>query len=469
MTTGDLNGIILLDCYLILGVLFMPGLIEGIFGDYAYQLIMQLNMLLQLVSSGLIFSLPLRRKKHWPLWLLLSLGICVVLLWGSVVFRTYYSNLATRFVMRFIQFSMPLIIMLLCFRNPLHAKLKTWCASIASMEIGAAVFSFLLALRGIDERVTISLISPSRSPNSLDWAIYFALHILIYCLLYRFTAPKQGNELDRASQFSTTLLTLACMVFLTVPDCVSNEFRAESWPMLLVNRSYLLALSAFILILCNGIELQSRYRTEMAVMDQVLSQERKQYLQLKENIDVINMHCHDLKHQLDDFSGKLTKEEIESLRDAMAIYDRNIRTGSEVLDVVIYLSQLTCEKESIELTCLADGAALGFMRTRHVYSLFNNALGNAIEAVRKLNEKGKRAISLTVAKTDKQVEIEITNFFDGILAETGGTTKADKGHHGFGTMSMRYIAELYHGTMTVQTHHDIYNLQISIPILERNL
>lgn len=442
---------------------------DPLISRYGFQLVVQLNMLLQLISSGLIFSLPLRKKRNWPLWLLLSLGLCAVLLVGCIVFRSYYSNLATRFVMRFIQFSMPFIIMLLCFENPIHAKLKVWCAGVAAMEIGAAVYSFLLALRGIDERITISLIDSARHPSTLDWVIYHGLHILIYYLLYRYFGPKQGDELDRTSRSSTTLLTLACLVFLTVPDCVSNEFRAESWPMLLVNRGYLLALSAFILVLCNGIELQSHYRTEMTVMDQVLSQERKQYLQMKENIDVINMRCHDLKHQLDDFSGKLTDQEIDSLREAMAIYERNIKTGSDVLDVVLYLSQLTCEKDGIELTCLADGAALSFMRTRHVYSLFNNALGNAIEAVRKLSEKEKRIISLTVGKVDGRVEIEVTNFFDGNHAKSGETTKADKSHHGFGTMSMRYIVEQYSGTLTVQTHHDIYDLCISIPIPADNL
>ena len=331
------------------------------------------------------------------------------------------------------------------------------------MEIGAAVFSFLLALRGIDERVTISLIRPLRYTTSVDWAIYYVLHVITYYLLYRIAGPKQGEELDRASRNSTTLLTLACVVFLTVPDCLSNEFRAESWALLLVNRCYLLALSAFILVLCNGIELQSHYRTEMTVMEQVLAQERKQYLQMKENIDVINMHCHDLKHQLNDFSGKLTEREIESLRDAMAVYERNIKTGSDVLDVVLYLSQLTCEKEGIELTCLADGSALQFMLTRHVYSLFNNALGNAIEAVRKLSEREKRVISLTVAAAEGRLEIEETNFFDSSKPAPGKTTKPDINHHGFGIMSMRYIVEQYHGTLTVQTHQDIYDLSISMP------
>ena len=104
----------------------------------------------------------------------------------------------------------------------------------------------------------------------------------------------------------------------------------------------------------------------MAMMDRILSEERKQFAQMKENIDIINMRCHDLKHQLEDFSGRLTDREIAELQEAMEIYDSNIRTGNEALDTVLYIHQLTCRKEGIILTCLADGNALSFMRTRHV-------------------------------------------------------------------------------------------------------
>lgn len=434
---------------------------------FTYQLMVQLNMYFQVLSSGLIFASSLRRKRRQALWLLLSLGLCSAALLFCVVLRLHHNNLATRFIMRLIQFSMPLCVILLGTEGTFTTKLRAWCGGIAAMEIGAAFYSLLLALLGVDERVTICLYDGSRGPNMFDWIVYHAIHLLVYFIVFRVARPRRDDELDGIGNISTALLILACLLFLTVPDCVSNEFRAESWSMLLVNRIYLLALSVFILALCSGIELQSYYRIKMTVIEQVAAQDRKRYQQMKENIDVINTRCHDLKHQLDDFSGKLTKDEVELLRDAMDIYDRNIRTGSEVLDVVIYLSQLTCEKEGIELTCLADGAALAFMSTSHIYSLFNNAIGNALEAVCKLSEREKRVVSVSVVQWEGNVVIEVTNFFDGVCEETEGrlmTGKRDKGRHGFGTMSMRYIAAQYGGSMSIKTQRDIFNLRICIPI-----
>ena len=231
-----------------------------------------------------------------------------------------------------------------------------------------------------------------------------------------------------------------------------------------MNRLYLLVLAVFILALCSSIEFQSRYRINMAVMDQVLSEERKQYHQLKDSIDAINILCHDLRHRLEQFSGRLTDEEIGSLRSAMSIYDSTIKTGSEVLDVVFHLNAMACQKEGIQFTVLADGAALCFVETRHLYSLFNNALSNAMEAVRKLDNPDKRVISVSVKQAGETVEIEIFNFFDGCLPGAWDTTKEDRHLHGFGTKSMRYIAQLYGGVLSVQLRKDIYNLHISIPI-----
>ena len=444
----------------------MSTLLEPYPAEFTYQLMVQLNMFFQVIASGLIFASSLRQKRRQPLWVLLSLVLCTAALMACVAFRIHHNSLATRFIMRLVQFSMPLCVILLGTEGTFTTKLRAWCGGIAAMEIGAAFYSLLLASLGVDERKTICLYDGARGPDTFDWVLYHAIHLLVYFIVYRLARPRRDDELDWMGNFSTTLLTLACLLFLTIPDCVSNEFRAESWPMLLVNRIYLLALSVFILALCSGIELQSYYRVRMTVMEQVAFRERKQYQQMKENMDIINMHCHDLKRQLNDFSGRLTHDEIDSLREAMDIYDHNIRTGSEVLDVVLYINQLTCEKEGIELTCLADGSALDFMSTSHIYSLFNNAIGNALEAVCKLEDREKRIVSVSVASCGGQIVIEVTNFFDGVLNELGEqpqTTKKDRSRHGFGTMSMRYIAAQYGGTMSIQTQRDIFNLHISIP------
>ena len=430
--------------------------------EYITQLVVNLTVSMQLIVSGLLFLHPLSKRPRFPLRLILSLCCCALIYTAAVSMRLQAPTLATRFAMRLMQFSMPLVISFFTRDCQLFVRLKVWCAGIGAMEAGSAVYSLFLAAQGVDERTSIQVF-PAALPG-LNWAVYALVRLAVYIPLYWYLGRKMPEQQHKKIHRATVALAIGCLLFLTVPDCVSQEYRDISYPLFLTNRLYLLALSIFVLAICTSIEFHSRVQVDMEIMDQVLHEERKQYQRMKENMDIINMRCHDLRHQLDHVAGRLTDQEVETLRGAMDFYDANIKTGCEVLDVVLHTCQMAAREEGIEITCLADGSCLNFIRTRHLYSLFSNALGNAMEAVRKLSDPSKRTIGITVERRDGNAVIEVTNYYEGTAPQEGGTTKGDKHRHGFGTMSMRYIAESYGGTTQVQTGSGIYMLVITIPI-----
>ena len=430
--------------------------------EYFTQLVVNLTVSMQLIVSGLLFLHPLSKRPRFPLRLILSLCCCALIYTAAVSMRLQSPTLATRFAMRLMQFSMPLVISFFTRDCQLFVRLKVWCAGIGAMEAGSAVYSLFLAALGVDERTSIQVF-PAALPG-LNWAVYALVRLAVYIPLYWYLGRKMPEQQHKKIHRATVALAIGCLLFLTVPDCVSQEYRDISYPLFLTNRLYLLALSIFVLAICTSIEFHSRVQVDMEIMDQVLHEERKQYERMKENMDIINMRCHDLRHQLDHVAGRLTDQEVETLRGAMDFYDANIKTGCEVLDVVLHTCQMAAREEGIEITCLADGSCLNFIRTRHLYSLFSNALGNAMEAVRKLSDPSKRTIGITVERRDGNAVIEVTNYYEGTAPQEGGTTKGDKHRHGFGTMSMRYIAESYGGTTQVQTGSGIYMLVITIPI-----
>lgn len=59
-----------------------------------------------------------------------------------------------------------------------------------------------------------------------------------------------------------------------------------------------------------------------------------------------------------------------------------VHTGNDALDAILSEKGLACEQGGIAFRCMADGAAVGFMAPTDIYSLFGNALDNAIEASR---------------------------------------------------------------------------------------
>ena len=114
---------------------------------------------------------------------------------------------------------------------------------------------------------------------------------------------------------------------------------------------------------------------------------------------------------------------------------------------------------------MIDGKLLFFMDAVDIYTLFGNALDNAIEANRKVAED-KRCISILIHEKVNLIFIQIENPYSGQLHFRHGlplTDKPDQNYHGFGVGSIKAMAEKYGGFMTIETQQNIFVLRITIP------
>ena len=102
------------------------------------------------------------------------------------------------------------------------------------------------------------------------------------------------------------------------------------------------------------------------------------------------------------------------------------------------------------------------MDTVDLYSLFANAMDNAIEAVRKIDEEEKRNISVRTSEKNNALQLEFRNSIASLNIYDGDypvTSKADKENHGYGIRSMDYISEKYGGHMMIEEKEDIFALK----------
>ena len=205
---------------------------------------------------------------------------------------------------------------------------------------------------------------------------------------------------------------------------------------------------------------------EMQLLEHMLHLQKQQLQTSKDTIDIINIKYHDLKHQLSMLEGRLSESELKELKDAISIYNLSIKTGNDVLDVILAEKSLKCWKKSIKLNCIADGQSLAFMRSSDIYSLFGNAIDNAIEAAQNLEDPDKRVISLSVKRAMDMVAIHIENYYKGVLSfenDLPKTTKKDARYHGFGFKSIKMIAQKYNGFMSFDASNNIFKLNILLP------
>lgn len=209
---------------------------------------------------------------------------------------------------------------------------------------------------------------------------------------------------------------------------------------------------------------------EKGIVEQLLYERKRQYELSKENIDVINRKCHDLKHQikaLENVDAAERLDYIEELKQAINIYDSVVNTGNEVVDTILSEKSLNCESRNIRLSCICDASYLDFMSTLDIYALLGNALDNAIENVSKFKDEKKRVISLNISAVGDFLSIQTSNYCDSNIVFEDGipkTSKKNKQYHGYGLKSMKHIAKKYGGSMVCGVEDNTFTLQILLPM-----
>lgn len=401
-----------------------------------------------------------KKRRFYPLRIVLCLIVSISLCLPLGILRTHFNILPVIMFVNAMMMSIIFAVLCICYRESISEILLCFSGIIAAKNVSGQVFALLLNIAGVNDLNNMSFFSeydPLR-----DWAIYFLVHIVLLSGIYVFLRKREKLD-DESSNARAITLSVITYLLVAVMATVAREFQGESFMLSVCIKIFQIIIYVFLLVLRSDIFFRSRITRELYVTEQLLYQEKKHYDEMKSNIDVINMKCHDIRHQLTNFQGKLTEREIEELKNAIQIYDSNIKTGNEILDAILFQKQLYCQKKGIRLKYNADGKRLKFIDGNDLYALLSNALDNAVENVCLMGNAEKAIISLNVGAEDGKVTIELMNYFDPEKSVDDGTSKDDSVHHGYGIKSMRYIVRKYGGTLDIVREGDIFTLSISIP------
>ena len=305
--------------------------------------------------------------------------------------------------------------------------------------------------------------------------IYFSLYLVAYALFWLFFPVSELNEggvKGRGLQFAVSAFIIAFVYVIA-----SLVPWLYSWNILY--RLYALICCIFALGLQCGLfehtklkEKNRELERDKFVLEELLMREQKQYAITKDTIDLINIKCHDLKHQLAALRSMSEEEREKSLKEvesAVMIYGNIAKTGNETLDIVLTEKSFLCEKHGIRFTYMIDGGSFSFMAPADISSLFGNALDNAIESVMKEGEKDRRVIKLNASSKRGYIAVHVENYCTEVIKFKDGvpvTSKADKNEHGFGVKSMNFIVKKYGGTCIMRQEGCLVYLEIILPVPE---
>ena len=327
---------------------------------------------------------------------------------------------------------------------------------------GELVFS-LLPFLGIDPHApTVALVTWALSAV----AVFVPCHLLVG---RKISSEGLSQVEDRSMLGMMAVVSLVVIGFDLTIKLLDEQGLALGFVVVL--RLFHALACVFTLAMEYALLYRRHLEQDMAATERLLAERERQYRMSRENIEAINIKCHDIKHQIRTLAGRgatVDSGVLDDIEREVNVYDSTVETGNEALDTILTEKGLVCEQRGITLTCVADGSALSRLAPADLYALFGNALDNAIEAVSELDDPARRSISLSVRAVVGVAAIHVENYVASAPRLAGDglpeTTKGDRLNHGFGTRSMRTIAERYGGTLSLSYSEGIFRLDAMIPL-----
>ena len=389
--------------------------------------------------SCLVFLLPLRRKTHFKVRLILSGAVCVLILSGvyylieNLTDWSYWGQVPLLFITYFSA--------VLIFYSCVKGKgFGLWYCGVWG------TMTFLLVLE--TSYVLCSTLLGDLGNWLLKILFSVAVNVAIGLTLARWMPEKGQYQIGPRQMVSA-------WVFCIMSENLFIYAKVDPGAALfnIVLQFYCITL----LYLQSALFKKSSMRKELETIQLLWHQQKGQYQLSKETIELINHKCHDLKHQVQAIRAVKDEKEretyLEKIEKSVQIYSAIVRTGNEILDTILTEKSLICENSGIHINCVADGSLLAFMNPVDLYTLFGNALDNAIEAVRKLESKEKRVIDIMLYERQSFLMLQIVNPMCGEVKFEDGlplTTKAKNGYHGYGMKSMLHTIQKYEGHLTTE-------------------
>lgn len=431
----------------------------------AYKLVSALEFLVVYA----LFICRFKRRKLFALRAVFSVACLLTAVWFFPIVEYNVLWVLLCYVEMFV---LSLIAAKICFKESFGNLLFCAMAAYLLKHMAYVLFSALTDVISAIANVTV-VFNPYAEQGytipALELLIIIPAYVISYFLVYWFgyhLYAKKVHSLDELDIGSKQFILLAgvilavAIVFSLVMQFNSRRDTVSMW----IERGYGF-LSCLIALSLQFSQLgEAAAREDILNVRRILAEEQKQYAALKTNMETVNIKCHDIKHLLGAFRTRANvgEEEIAEIEQAVSVLGTVAVTGNETLDMVLTEEMRRAEAENIPLSCMADGSALSFMKPSDLYSLFRNALDNAINAVSS-EEPSRRFISLSVKKVNDIVVIRVENYFTGSLSVVNGlpkTTTGDTVNHGYGMLSMKTVAEKYGGTLSVDVDGECFRLNI---------
>lgn len=418
-----------------------------------------LQFFIKLFCAEALFFGILKKRKYFVVWLLIGIVLGVA---ASLLFPLS-TNIGLTIARYATLFGLTILVVWACadisFSNAVFYATGAYTIQHAAYNIHL-VFTY-----SIDPGGRIEYFSP----------LYFAVLLPVYAAVYAaaffifIRKLKYSDKLYIKRYLLTAMLFLLTAISVVLSSFCAEIIRQSAISIKLICHIYASLVCILFLIIQFGLFERGNLSHENEKIKYMLRLKEDQKAIAQQSIDIINYKCHDLKHQLQlikDSGAAGSAANFEETERAILQFEAQTDTGNNIIDIALTEKKLLCEQNKITMDCLLDGSGMTFVDDVDLYTIFCNAIDNAIEAVKNESDDDKRYISVSLKKLNDIYYLYVQNFCGKNIEFRDGlpvSTKKDSSFHGYGLKSIRYIARKYGGDINIKFEDNIFELCIMLP------
>lgn len=428
--------------------------------------------MLELLVAELMFASKLERRRYFALRLAGSLAVCfgAAFAFPLASYSAYYVSF-----MFLCFFGVTVAALAFSFKASFHDIIFCAISGYTVQHVVQEMYELLNSATGVGNMLDLDFYGNDAADIAankifyvmLYYTVYFVAFALCYFVAYMVFARKiKKYDILRINTVTMTVIVAVILVLDVIFSAIATYSVPKDGNLVatVLLHIYNIACCILVLVLLYELPKSRKNEREIVAIRQLHEKEKEQYYESKENVELINIKCHDLKHQIRMIGegNAVSSGAIAEIENIIDIYDATFTTDSEALNVILKEKSLICKKQSIRLACIVDSSKFGFVSDIDLYALFGNLLDNAIEAVKTLDAE-RRTIGLSVRAQNGIIRINVYNGYKGEIKFEGDlpiTTKENKLYHGYGLKSIKRIVDKYDGEMSISTDNGIFEVNI---------
>ncbi|MEI3536381.1 MAG: hypothetical protein V8R16_06530, partial [Bacilli bacterium] len=288
-----------------------------------------------LIFGEALFLFKFERKKHFLIKLPLVLLSCFIF---ALIFPIPSSNSFYSMIMFFLMFLFTYFASFFLFESNWKIRLFSMICGYTCEHIAYETYFSIINLLNINKNGLSGLYDYGKISLFTGWQdilIYFFSYIIVYYLIFIIFALRLNKNNFYEAKYDFKFLVVGCVFILS--DIVINSI--VSWYSTIHFENIYLGIVALINVLCCFIGLfyifemfySNNIKNQMKIIEEIQKKESNQYKISKETIDMINIKCHDFRHQIREFGDnqKIDNEAINNLNKLIRIYDSTYHTENE--------------------------------------------------------------------------------------------------------------------------------------------